>query len=97
MEAADVMNKYFIDKVDDLQKKALLPRETPDNLQETPGDLQETPDDPQDAPHVAQEVDDVAQEVDDNLQEADNNTMSNSHLPPPSTSSLRTRRGRRRR
>jgi hypothetical protein len=58
-EAADVMNKYFIDKVDDLRKKALLPRETPDNLQETPDDLQETPDDPQDAPLVAQEVDEI--------------------------------------
>jgi hypothetical protein len=81
-EAADVMNKYFIDKVDDLQKKALLPREAPDDLQETPDNLQETPDDPQDAPNVAQEVDDVAQEVDDDLQEADNDTMSNSHIPP---------------
>jgi hypothetical protein len=82
MEAADVMNKYFFDKADDLRKKALLPRETPDNLQETPDDLQETPDDlqetpddPQDAPHVAQEDNDV-------LQEADNDTMSSSQVPP---------------
>jgi hypothetical protein len=82
MEAADLMNKYFIDKVDDLQKKALLPRETPYDLQEAPDDLQETPDDPQDAPNVSQEVDDVTQEVDDDLQEADNDTMSNSHVHP---------------
>jgi hypothetical protein len=26
MEAAEVMNKFFVDKVDDLRKKALLPR-----------------------------------------------------------------------
>jgi hypothetical protein len=91
MEAADVINKYFIDKVDDLRKKALLPRETPDDLQEVPDDLQEAHDDPRDAPHVAQEVD-------DGMQEDDNNTMSSSQVPPPSsTSSLRTRRGRRRR
>jgi hypothetical protein len=68
MEAADVMNKFFIDKVDDLRKKALLPRETPEDLQETPDDLQ-------DAPHVAQEVDNV-------LQEANDDTMLSSQVPP---------------
>jgi hypothetical protein len=82
MEAVDVMNKYFIDKVGNLWKKALLPRAVPDDLQETPDDLQETPDDPRDASHVAQEVDHVAQEVDDDQQEAENDTMSNSHVPP---------------
>jgi hypothetical protein len=33
LEAAEVMNQFFLDKVDDLRKKALLPRlpeETPD-------------------------------------------------------------------
>jgi hypothetical protein len=75
MEAADVINWYFIHKVDDLRKKALLSRERPNDLREVPDDLQETPDDPQDAPHVAEEVD-------NDLQEPDNNTMSSSQVPP---------------
>jgi hypothetical protein len=74
MEAADAMNKYFIDKVDDLRKKALLPRETPNDLQEAPDNLMETPDNPRDAPNVAQK--------DDDLQEADNDIMSSSQVPP---------------
>jgi hypothetical protein len=86
MEAAEVMNQFFIDKVDDLQKKALLPGETPDVAGEVPHVRPDTGQVPQDAAHVAQEVDNV-------LQEADNDTMSSSQVPP-STSSLRTRRGR---
>jgi hypothetical protein len=80
MEAADVMNKFFIDKVDDLQKKALFPNtgvseETPDVAGEVPHVRQDTGQVPHDAAHVAQEVDDV-------LQEADNDTMNSSHVPP---------------
>jgi hypothetical protein len=53
MEAADVMNKYFIDKVDDLQKKALFSEETPDVAGEVP--------------HVRQEVDGALQEADNDI------------------------------
>jgi hypothetical protein len=84
MEAAEVMNKFFVDKVDDLQKKALLPRlpeeapgvpeEMPDVAGEVPHVQQETCQVPQDAAHVAQEVDDVRQEADDD-------TMSSHHVP----------------
>jgi hypothetical protein len=89
MEAADVMNQFFIDKVDKLRKKALLPGETPDVAGEVPHVWQDTGQVPQEAPHVAQEVNDV-------LQEANDDTMLSSQVPP-STSSLRTRRGHRRR
>jgi hypothetical protein len=75
MEAAEVMNQFFIDKVDDLRKKALLPGETPDVAREVPHVWQDTGQVPQDAPHVAQEVNDV-------LQEADDNTMSSSQVSP---------------
>jgi hypothetical protein len=54
MEAADVMNKFFIDKVDDLRRKALFPNTG----------ILEVPYVRQDAAHVAQEVDDVLQEAD---------------------------------
>jgi hypothetical protein len=36
MEAADVMNQFFLDQVDDLQKKALFLWETPDVAGEVP-------------------------------------------------------------
>jgi hypothetical protein len=72
-EAADVMNKYFIDKVDDLRKKALLSEETPDVVEEVPHVRRDTGHVPQDAPHVAQEVD-------DDLQEANQDTRSNNHV-----------------
>jgi hypothetical protein len=55
MEAAEVMNQFFIDKVDNLQKKALLP---PDVTEEVPHIPQDTGQVPQDAPHVAQEAGD---------------------------------------
>jgi hypothetical protein len=47
MEAAEVMNQFFIDKVDDLCKKALLlstgvPEETPNVAGEVPHVRQET-------------------------------------------------------
>jgi hypothetical protein len=84
MEAAEVMNKFFVDKVDDLQKKALLPRlpeeapgvpeEMPDVAGEVPHVQQETCQVPQDAAHIAQEVNDVRQEADDD-------TMSSHHVP----------------
>jgi hypothetical protein len=92
MEAAEVMNQFFNDKVNNLRKKALLPRlpeETPDVAGEVLHVQQETGQVPQEAAHVAQKVDDVLQEVDDD-------TTSSSHVPPPpSTSSSRTQRGRR--
>jgi hypothetical protein len=83
IEAADVMNKYFIDKVDDIRKKALFLEETPDVAGELHHVRQDTGQFPRDVSHVAQEVDDA-------LQEADNDTMTSSHVPPPSTSSSQT-------
>jgi hypothetical protein len=84
MEAAEVMDKFFVDKVDDLQKKALLPQlpeeapgvpeEMPDVAGEVPHVQQETCQVPQEAAHVAQEVDDVRQEANDN-------TTSSRHVP----------------
>jgi hypothetical protein len=50
MEAADVMNKYFIDKVDNLRKKALFSEETPDVAGEVPHVRQDTGQVPRDAP-----------------------------------------------
>jgi hypothetical protein len=98
MEAAGVMNQFFLDKVDYLRKKALLPRlpeEAPDVAWEVLHVQQETSHVPQEATYVAQGVAHVAQEVDDYLQKADHDTMYNSQVPPPaSTSSLQTRRGR---
>jgi hypothetical protein len=59
MEAFEVMNQFFIDKFDDLQKKALLSstgvsEETPDVAGEVPHVRQDTGQVPQDAAHVAQ-------------------------------------------
>jgi hypothetical protein len=42
MKAADLMNKYFIDKVDNLRKKALFSEETPDVAGEVPHVRQDT-------------------------------------------------------
>jgi hypothetical protein len=84
MEAAEVMNQFFIYKVDDLRKKALLPGETPDVAGEVPHVQQDTGQVLLDVTHVAQEVDNV-------LQEADDDTMSSNQVPP-STSSSRTQR-----
>jgi hypothetical protein len=55
MEAAEVMDQFFIDKVNDLRKKAVLPstgvpEETPDVAGEVPHVWQETGQVPQDAP-----------------------------------------------
>jgi cell division protein FtsL len=85
MEAAEVMNQFFLDKVDNLGKKALLPRlpeETPDVAGDVLHVQQETVQVPQEATHITQEVAHVAQEVDDVLQEANDNTTSSSHVPP---------------
>jgi hypothetical protein len=79
LEAAEVMNQFFLDKVDDLRKKALLPRlpeEAPDVTGEVLHVQQETCKVPQEATHGAQGVAHVAQEVGDVLQEADHNTTS---------------------
>jgi hypothetical protein len=56
MEAAEVMNQFFLDKVDDLLKKALLPRlaeEAPDVAGEVLHVQQETSHVLQEATHVA--------------------------------------------
>jgi hypothetical protein len=79
MEAAEVMNQFFINKVNDLRKKAVLPstgdpEEAPDVAGEVPQVCQETSQVPQEAAHVAREVDDV-------LQEANKDPMSSRHVP----------------
>jgi hypothetical protein len=78
MEADEVMNHFFIDKVDNLRKKALLTRQ-PEEMPNVAGEVlhvqQETCQVPQEAAHVAQDVSKV-------LQEANNNTMSSRHVPP---------------
>jgi hypothetical protein len=89
MEAAEVMNRFFVDKVDDLRKKALLPRadapevseEVPDVSEEVSDITGEVPYDPQDVGHVPQEVGNVLQEVSYVQQEADNNVTSGRHVP----------------
>jgi hypothetical protein len=74
MEAAEVMNQFFIDKMDDLRKKALLP--STGVSEEMPDVAGEVPHVRQDTGQVPQDVDNVAQEVNDVLQEADDDTMS---------------------
>jgi hypothetical protein len=84
MEAAEGMNRYFVDKVDDLCKKALLPRadapdvseEVPDVLEEVPDVTGEVPYNPQDDGHIPQEVGNVPQQVSDVQQEADDDITS---------------------
>jgi hypothetical protein len=62
MEAAEVMNRFFLDKVDDLRKKALRPQvpeeapEVPEQVHDVAGDV---PHVPQDACQVPQEVGNV--------------------------------------
>jgi hypothetical protein len=67
LEAAKVVNRFFVDKVDALRAKALLPRvDTPDDLAEVPQVPREVPDVLWDVPDNLQEVRDVRQQVDDN-------------------------------
>jgi hypothetical protein len=83
------MNRFFVDKVDDLCKKALLPRadapevpeEVPDVLEEVPDVTREVPCNLQNVGHVPQEVGNVPQEVNDDQQEADDNVTSGRHVP----------------
>jgi hypothetical protein len=64
MEAAEVMNKFFVDKVDDLRKKALLPRaDTHITATSSPMSRQSLPQPREDAPEVPEEAPDVAGEV----------------------------------
>jgi hypothetical protein len=95
MEAADVMNKYFIDKVDDLRKKALLPRETPEDLQETPDDLQETPDNPRMRPTSRRRSTTLRRRSMTTCRRPTTTPCLIATSPPPSTSSSQMRRGRR--
>jgi hypothetical protein len=78
MEVAEMMNQFFIDKVDDLCKKALLPstgvpEETPNVAGEIPHVQHETGQVPQDAAHVPQGGNNVPREVD--------NIMSGRNVP----------------
>jgi hypothetical protein len=89
LEAAEAMNRYFVDKVDALRKKALLPQaeapdvseEVPDVSEEVPDVTGEVPNNPQDLGHVPQEVGNVPQEVIDVQQEADNNVTYGRQVP----------------
>jgi hypothetical protein len=70
MEAAEVINRFFVEKVDDLHKKALRPRVSEDAFkvpEEVPDVTGEVPYVPQDASHVPQEASDVQQEADDDV------------------------------
>jgi hypothetical protein len=83
------MNRFFVDKVDDLRKKALFPRadasevpeEVPDVPEEVPDITGEVPYVPQGTGHVPQEVGNVPQEVDNVRQEPDNDVTSGRHVP----------------
>jgi hypothetical protein len=84
MEAAEVMNQYFLNKVDDLRKKALLPQvseDVPNFREEVPDVTGEVPYDPQDASHISQEVGNVPREVNNVQQEADDDVTSGRHVP----------------
>jgi hypothetical protein len=59
MEAAEVMNRFFVDKVDDLREKALRPRVSED----APEVPEEVPDVPEEVPDVPEEVPEVTREV----------------------------------
>jgi hypothetical protein len=82
LEAAEVMNRFFVDKVDDFCKKALLPRaDAPNVSEEVPDVTREVPYNPQDVGQVRQEVDNVPQEVSNVQQEADEDVASGHHVP----------------
>jgi hypothetical protein len=82
LEAAEAVNRFFVDKVDALRTQALLPRvdapnvseEVPnitvdvcDDLQEVGNNPQEVGNDPQEVGNDPQEVSDIQQEVNDNV------------------------------
>jgi hypothetical protein len=72
MEAAEVMNRFFVDKVDKLRKKALRPRVpeyAPKVPEEVPDVTREVPHVPHDACQVPQVVGNVPQEVNSVQQE----------------------------
>jgi hypothetical protein len=70
MEAAEVMNKFFVDKVDDLRKKALrTASKVPEEVPDVAGDV---PHVRQDACQVSQQVGNVTQEVNNVRQEVNN-------------------------
>jgi hypothetical protein len=82
LEAAEAMNRYFVDKVDALCKKALLPQvDAPDVSEEVPDLTGEVPDNPQEVGNNPKEVRNDPQEVSDVQQEVnDNVTSRNSSL-----------------
>jgi hypothetical protein len=84
MEAAEVMNRFFVDKVDNLRKKALRPRvpeDVPEVPEEVPNVTGEVPHVLQDACQVPQEVGNVTQEVNAVRQEpSDNNVTSGRYV-----------------
>jgi hypothetical protein len=71
MEAAEVMNKFFVDKVDNLCKRALLSRAdahvkatlSPMSRQSLPRPREDAPEVPEGAPNVAGEVPHVRQDT----------------------------------
>jgi hypothetical protein len=91
IEAAELMNWFFVDKVDDLRKKALRPQvsedvpevleEVPDVSEEVPNVTGEVPYVPQDVSHVPQEFGNVPEETNDVQQEAGGNVTSGRHVP----------------
>jgi hypothetical protein len=83
LEAAEVMNQFFLDKVDDLQKKALLPRL-----------LEETPDVAGEVLHIQQEWPTLRRRSMPSCRRPTTTPRPLATSHPPSTSSSRTQRER---
>jgi hypothetical protein len=84
LEAAEAVNRFFVDKVDALRGKALLPRvdapdesvEVPHIPREVPNVTGDVPDNPREVRNDPQEVRDDPQEVCHVRQEVDNDVTS---------------------
>jgi hypothetical protein len=62
------VNRYFVDEVDTLRKKSLLPRaDAPDVSEEVPDVLEEVPDVTGEVPYNLQDVSDVQQKADNDV------------------------------
>jgi hypothetical protein len=82
LEAAEAMNRYFVDKVDALRAKALLPQvDAPEVSEEVPNVTGEVPNNPQKVGNNPQEVGNNPQEVSDVRQEVYVDVTSGRHVP----------------
>jgi hypothetical protein len=82
LEATKAVNRFFVDKVDALCVKALLPRvDAPDFSREVPDVTGDVPDNRQEVCDNPQEVSNNPQKVSDNRQEVDNDDTSQRCVP----------------